>query len=380
MKSVRVFIFIALAALPAFAQEFKQIREGVEYAEFTRKINSTEKDAAAQATVHALRLDLKRARLDVVHALDAVIGVETTSSIATRHAAFAAVNAGFFRLDKSIFNGDPAGVFVTNSRILSESYADRIALLIYKEKANDNLVFAHLAFEGSIEYRKKQKVEIKGLNRQRKDADDLVVFTPEFQQTTLTNPNGLEIVVRNNRITQTFDGRGSTPIPKNGFVVSATGKFRDSLKNLKNGEIIKLNVGVVPKDKIEEIMRRKAGFLMDVVGGVPQLIKNGKIEITWEQEKTTKSFVETRHPRTAIAKLKDGRALLVAVDGRSESSGGMSLPELAAMLVEMGAVEAMNLDGGGSTTMFLDGKVVNRPSDKEGERPVSDAILITLRK
>jgi len=47
---------------------------------------------------------------------------------------------------------------------------------------------------------------------------------------------------------------------------------------------------------------------------------------------------------------------------------------------ELGAVDAMNLDGGGSTTMFLDGKVVNKPSDKEGERKVSDALLVTLRK
>lgn len=380
MKLIRALLLIALAIPPAAAQDFKIVRDGVEHAQFARQIKSAEKETVQTATVNALRLDLKKARLNVVHALDAVIGVETTSSIAQRHGALAAINAGFFRLDKSIFNGDPAGVFVANSRILSESYADRIALLIYKEKANDDLVFAHLAFEGSIEYRKKQKVEIKGLNRQRKDADDLVVFTPEFQQTTLTNPNGLEIVVRNNRIAQILDGRGSTPIPKNGFVVSATGKFRDSLKSLKNGEIVKLSVGVVPRDGIEEIMRRKTGFLMDVVGGVPQLIKNGKIEITWEQEKSSKSFVETRHPRTAIAKLKDGRALLVTVDGRSEASGGISLQELAEMLLEMGASEAMNLDGGGSTTMFLDGKVVNKPSDKEGERPVSDAILVTLRK
>jgi exopolysaccharide biosynthesis protein len=120
--------------------------------------------------------------------------------------------------------------------------------------------------------------------------------------------------------------------------------------------------------------------LEDAVAGVPQLIKNGKIDITWQEEKASKSFVETRHPRTAVAKLKDGKFLMITVDGRSESSGGLSLYDLAALLLEFGAVDAMNLDGGGSTTMFLDGKVVNKPSDKEGERKVSDAILVTLRK
>ncbi|MBA3787049.1 MAG: phosphodiester glycosidase family protein [Acidobacteria bacterium] len=118
----------------------------------------------------------------------------------------------------------------------------------------------------------------------------------------------------------------------------------------------------------------------DIVGGVPQLIKNGKIEITWEQEKSSKSFVETRHPRTAVAKLKDGKFLMVTVDGRQKESVGMNLNELAALLLELGAVDAMNLDGGGSTTMFAVGKVVNKPSDKEGERKVSDAILVFPRK
>jgi exopolysaccharide biosynthesis protein len=70
---------------------------------------------------------------------------------------------------------------------------------------------------------------------------------------------------------------------------------------------------------------------------------------------------------------------MIAVDGRSESSGGIGLYDLANYLLELGATDAMNLDGGGSTTMFLDGKVVNHPSDKEGERKVSDAILVTLR-
>ena len=72
---------------------------------------------------------------------------------------------------------------------------------------------------------------------------------------------------------------------------------------------------------------------------------------------------------------------MVTVDGRQPGvSVGMNLYELADYLLSIGAVDAMNLDGGGSTTMFLDGKVVNTPSDKEGERKVGDAILVTLRK
>src|SRR5690606_24557421 len=120
--------------------------------------------------------------------------------------------------------------------------------------------------------------------------------------------------------------------------------------------------------------------LEDIVAGVPQLIANGKIAVTWEQEKSSRTFAETRHPRTAVAKLRDGKLILAVIDGRSETSGGIGLEDLAAYLLEFGAVDAMNLDGGGSSTMYLNGKVINQPSDKEGERKIGDALVVTLRK
>src|ERR1700694_1353042 len=78
-----------------------------------------------------------------------------------------------------------------------------------------------------------------------------------------------------------------------------------------------------------------------------------------------------RHPRTAIAKLQSGKLLLLTVDGRQPGvSAGMSLNMLAELLLEFGAVEAINLDGGVSTSMVVGNKLVNRPSDQTGERPV----------
>jgi exopolysaccharide biosynthesis protein len=114
-----------------------------------------------------------------------------------------------------------------------------------------------------------------------------------------------------------------------------------------------------------------------LLGAGPQLIKAGKVDITDKQEKMAKGFATDRHPRTAIAGLKSGKLLLVTVDGRQPGvSAGMSLNMLADLLLEFDAVEGLNLDGGGSTTMFVQGKVVNKPSDQTGERPVSDAILV----
>jgi exopolysaccharide biosynthesis protein len=118
----------------------------------------------------------------------------------------------------------------------------------------------------------------------------------------------------------------------------------------------------------------------NIIGGGPQLIKNGQVEITNAAEKILPSFVSDGHPRTAIARLKTGQILLVTVDGRQPGESiGMSLTMLADLLIEFDAVEAINLDGGGSTTMVIRNKLVNKPSDATGERPVSDAILVFPR-
>ena len=88
------------------------------------------------------------------------------------------------------------------------------------------------------------------------------------------------------------------------------------------------------------------------------------------------SLLAPRHPRTAIGQTADGRILLVAVDGRQSGySVGMTTFEMAQTLVRLGAVRGMQLDGGGSTTLAFDGKILNRPSDKS-ERPISNALML----
>ncbi len=379
--TICVYLSLIILAFSVNAQDFRVVQDGIEYAEVERKTDEM------PVKINLLRLDLTKVRLDVVHALDAAIGLERTSSMATRHGAFAAINAGFFRLDTSIFAGDAAGVLQIDGKLFSEPYANRIALLIANGKSETKIGFENVKIENFIKIGRKT-LAVSGINRQRGD-DELIEYKPEFGITTLTSPGGTEIVIRNGKITKIINGNGSTVIPPNGTVLSASGKMRDEL--LRYSRIgVRVEVSSIFKQTIQCVSG--SGYsrdcdpfnletVEDIVGGVPQLIKDGKIEITWQQEKSSKAFVETRHPRTAVAKLKDGKFLMVTVDGRQPGvSVGMNLQELAAFLLELGASEAMNLDGGGSTTMFLGGKVVNRPSDKEGERRVSDAILVFPRK
>jgi exopolysaccharide biosynthesis protein len=97
-------------------------------------------------------------------------------------------------------------------------------------------------------------------------------------------------------------------------------------------------------------------------------------------EGTFARFSAQRHPRTAVAMTRDSlTVLLVAVDGRPRQPGGsvgMTLVELADFLVRIGAWQALNLDGGGSTTLWVRDRVVNLPSDSAGERPVGNALFV----
>lgn len=368
---ILVFILSALSVLcgQSSAQEWRTVADGVEYAEVTREIGGL------NVNMNLLRLDLRKVRLDVHHAMDAAIGTEETSSIATRHGAFAAINAGFFRLDTSPFAGDPAGVLMIDGQLLSEPLMDRIQLLVNNKRDRTETFIARTTLALSAKFGL-GTVEINGIDRQRKQ-NEIVIYTPEFGRTTMTGDDGIEIVVARGKVASISLGVGNSVIPRGGFVLSASGTSRKALtyaaKTASPVSILRVWGGL----PVQISMDRD---VLDIVAGVPQILKNGRIDITWEQEKTTKSFVETRHPRTALAKLKDGRFLMITVDGRSESSGGIGLQDLAEYLLSLGAVDAMNLDGGGSTTMFLDGKVVNRPSDATGERKVSDALLVTLRK
>ena len=115
------------------------------------------------------------------------------------------------------------------------------------------------------------------------------------------------------------------------------------------------------------------GKTLDAVGGYPMLVRGGRRVATG-----CKSSFCYRNPRTAIGVTRGGRVLLVTVDGRRRTSVGMSLVEEAGLMRHLGAANAMNVDGGGSTTMVVKGRVVNVPSDGT-DRAVSCAVLIVRR-
>jgi hypothetical protein len=116
------------------------------------------------------------------------------------------------------------------------------------------------------------------------------------------------------------------------------------------------------------------------VGGAGLLMLDGRELTDWTDERIVAGFDTTRHPRTIIGTDAQGEIWLVTVDGRNPTlSLGMSFAELRRLSRRLGLRSALNLDGGGSTTMWVAGEIVNHPSDPGGPRKVSDAILVVPR-
>jgi exopolysaccharide biosynthesis protein len=119
----------------------------------------------------------------------------------------------------------------------------------------------------------------------------------------------------------------------------------------------------------------------DAVSGAGLLLLNGREFHEWTDEGLAAGFDTTRHPRTLIGEDTSGGIWLITVDGRQPAlSLGMSFTELQGLARRLGLRSALNLDGGGSTTMVVRGTIVNHPSDPTGPRQVSDAILVFPRR
>jgi hypothetical protein len=346
---------------------------GIEHEEIIREAGAPGA-STDRWVIHVLVLDPRRALLTVARAMDEIVGAEPTSSLAARRGALAAVNGGYFRTT-GIYRGEPSGMLAFGDRVLSEPSGPRAELAISNAGGETRIAVAQIEVGATVTVNGEDVRPIDGINRPR-GTDELIIFTPEFHKTTLTGPDGIEAVVQRGIIIAVHDGAGSGAIPADGCVLSAAGTAgvwaRDHFR-----------VGARLEFRTDVKADPPLPFAPDfIIGGGPHLIKNGRPLGAAEAsaEKFNEDFILKRHPRTAVGVRSDGRLMIITVDGRQpEKSAGMTIDELTNLMVGLGCVKAINLDGGGSTTMVVKGKIVNHPSDPAGERPVSDALLIFRR-
>jgi hypothetical protein len=161
--------------------------------------------------------------------------------------------------------------------------------------------------------------------------------------------------------------------PEHIAVLAGAGPTRSAVERLRPGDRVTVTVGFSPGAKVQ---------LRTLVGGWPRIVRAGR-NIAAEAdslEGTFPRFSKGRHPRSAVGFSRDSLTIfLVAVDGRTKASVGMSLAELADAMIELGAYEALNFDGGGSTALVVGDSVVSTPSDSTGERPVGNVLALTRR-
>jgi exopolysaccharide biosynthesis protein len=324
--------------------------------------------------VNVLEVDPSRFRVEVVHAGDAAIGVETTRSTARRHGAVAAINGGYY-VTRGVTRGDSAGYLRIDGELLSETDRRRASVGLLDEGGRAEALFGRLAVGSSVRLADGVELSVEGINRARGDRE-AIVYTPEFHRTTLTDPSGTEVVVALDFVVDVRPGQGSSRIPEQGWVLSlGPGRAAREGALFHVGDRVHWSASTTADDA--DLRWPRAA---DVVSGGPLLLRGGRRVTDWTTEPFARVFCEARHPRTALGVKADGRLLLVTVDGRqADWSVGMSLPELTDLLLELGAVDAINLDGGGSTTMVVGDQVLNRPSDPTGERENGDAILVIAR-
>lgn len=122
--------------------------------------------------------------------------------------------------------------------------------------------------------------------------------------------------------------------------------------------------------------------MQTAVAGGPVLVQNGEVQISNNEElKFNGKAINDKHPRTLMGYTKDGKLIVMAVEGRNPGKAdGVTLVQAACLLKELGCVEALNLDGGGSSCMLINGKETIWPSDKGQQRPVPAVFIIGVTK
>ena len=292
--------------------------------------------------------------------------------------AVAAINGGFFDVE----NGRPMDMQIENGTIakLPEVFPLRSSFLFTSDK---KVVIGR--FSLNIRLGLSDTVfHINDLNEVCR-RDQTILFDRFYGHRTGTNLYGVGVILRPLSEPKVGDAlkcvvdtliklSGNYKIPKSGFVLVARGDAGVGIgKIVSTRDTVRLIAEFSPK--IHGITQALAGW--------PGIVHDGKNVAAAEAhtEEAIAQLTEERHPRTAIGISKDGtKVLLVVVDGRTKASAGMTLSELANLMIKLGAYNAINMDGGGSSTMAIKGKVVNSPSDATGERAVSNALVVIVSK
>ena len=389
MHSRRVVAFVALLGVLAVTCRARPEREpalgGPEVVapgvDLYRTTDSALVEGAGPIAVALLKLDPARVHLMSALSNGEVMSVETVEGIARRHGAIAAVNGGFF----NVTNGEPTGLLKVAGELVSDASAPKGAVVIHgRPAASTTLMFDQLAAKMSMTFTASGKtwtVPVDGVDTTRARGK-LMLYTPTYHTDTDTAPTGTEWVLSGDplRVVDVRMNFGHTKIPLKGAVLSYGGTdLPDALAALVEDVRVSFDTTWTSMHGLADADLDAAAH---IVSGAGLLRRDGRVLTEWRAEGLrADTFTDMRHPRTFVGVDRSGAIWLGAVDGRQpDYSIGMTFADLQRLCDRLNLASALNLDGGGSTTMIASGRLVNRPSDSDGPRPVSDALVVTLRE
>lgn len=352
---------------------FGQLESGVDY--------TNQHITSAPWSIHVVRIDRKDPTLALwsVHADGKAIGLATLSemvqSIPTHEGkAVAGINGDFYQRDKT-YAGDPRGLQVVNGQFLSAPIGG-VGFWLDEQGQPHAGTISNL-FQVTLPGGKSMPF---GLNEERR-SDRLALYTTLMGASTRT-PAGREFVLESATnmplaglpVDESIQVRvravrnsGATPIEPNTWVLSASPNLARALPVIESGAILTLSTATVPPIR---------GARTAISGG-PLLVHQGRAQKIQPPKSDSYEFSSMfeRHPRSAVGWNQDF-FFLTLVDGRQPKlSVGMTLEELADYMAKLGCEEALNLDGGGSATLWCAGAIRNSPCDGR-ERPVANALTV----
>jgi len=311
--------------------------------------------------VYVLKVDPGQEGLEIRPALagKTVHSRHSVLNIARQHGAVAALNGGFFA-----GQGPPLGLLIIDGEWIKHSILHRTALGI---TADGELLMGRVSFDGRLYFGDHGYLELDGLNRGHDESYRLVIYTPRWGEVLSPCAQCTRLIVSSEAVVVAKHTQAqSVEIPVGGYVISGSGRYASLLEKVHEGEGVWTRLRTNPEWK----------KLAYALGGGPRLVKDGRPHVTASPEVFGRDVRVGAASRSAVAITQDGLLMLVAVETPPDEPGsGVTLTELAQILVKLGARDAMNLDGGGSTTVVQRDQVINHPRDGRS-RAVSNALVV----
>jgi len=278
-------------------------------------------------------------------------GTKKVSAMVRQNNALAGINASFFKQS----TGTPLGTLIINEEIMTGPIFDRVTLGI----GDDGFKMARISMQGKVITSDGQEIKIDNVNQPRMLSSYTLIYSSKWGKLAPPTPKyGIQVAINNGRVTEISKNR--LGIASKGFVLVGSEK---QLGRLKLNDEVKIKFTTTPD---------WTGVKHAISGG-PYLVKDGQIFIDVKDQKL--GSIGGRNPRTAVGYTPDNRFIMITVDGRQKGSVGATFNELAQIMKKFGCINAMNLDGGSSTQMVVQNRVVNHPLSKGGSYVASGLVV-----